>query len=102
MTINKTVETAIRNKIEEVFAPSFLRLENESYKHSVPKGSESHFLAVIVSQKFESLNRVKRHQLVYSELKAELETVHAFSMKTLTFDEAAEQGVLHETPDCKG
>ena len=33
--------------------------------HNVPKNSETHFRLVIVSDVFDGLSRVKRHQLVY-------------------------------------
>ena len=95
-----TIENQLREQITKSFEPSFLKLENESYKHSVPENSETHFLAVIVSERFEGLSRIKRHQLVYSELDGLIKRIHAFSMKTLTISEAGELGVEHESPDC--
>lgn len=94
------IESQFKDKINRVFSPSYLKIENESYKHSVPKDSETHFLAVIVSEKFEGLSRIKRHQLVYSELAELIKKIHAFSMKTLTSTEADQQGVGHSSPDC--
>jgi stress-induced morphogen len=43
------IEQKIRTKLENAFSPSYLDVINESYKHSVPKGSETHFK---VSSKF--------------------------------------------------
>jgi len=94
------IESELKAQITKSFTPSYLKLENESYKHSVPENSETHFLAVIVSEKFEGLSRIKRHQLVYSELAELIKKIHAFSMKTLTTAEAREQGVAHSSPDC--
>lgn len=37
------IQASITAKLTEAFAPTVLEVENESYKHSVPKGSESHF-----------------------------------------------------------
>lgn len=40
---NTSVQSDITNRLTEVFNPLHLTIENESYKHSVPKGSETHF-----------------------------------------------------------
>ena len=50
------LENIIRSKLEAGFSShSYLHLNilNESYKHNVPKGSESHFNVLIVSDAFE-------------------------------------------------
>jgi BolA protein len=38
-----TVEQRIRNKIQNTFSPPYFEVVNESFKHNVPKGSETHF-----------------------------------------------------------
>ncbi|HVO90472.1 MAG TPA: BolA family protein [Casimicrobiaceae bacterium] len=49
------------------------------------RGDGHHFEALIVSQHFEGLSRVRRHQLVYAALGDRMrEEVHALSMRTLT------------------
>ncbi|HEX7273320.1 MAG TPA: BolA family protein [Casimicrobiaceae bacterium] len=56
-------------------------------------GDGHHFEALIVSSRFEGLNRVKRHQLVYGALGERMrEEIHALSMTTLTPSEWAAQG----------
>ena len=49
-------------------------------------GGGDHLEAIVVSAKFEGLNLVKQHQLVYSALKQELasEAIHALALKTYT------------------
>lgn len=47
-----TMETAIRNKIDSQLNPIYFECVNESYKHNVPKGSESHFKVSILSNLF--------------------------------------------------
>jgi BolA protein len=37
------MEASIRLKIEENLKPLYFECVNESYKHNVPKGSETHF-----------------------------------------------------------
>jgi acid stress-induced BolA-like protein IbaG/YrbA len=51
-------------------------------------GGGDHLEAIVVSPKFEGLNLVKQHQLVYSALKTELasEAIHALALKTYTPD----------------
>jgi acid stress-induced BolA-like protein IbaG/YrbA len=53
--------------------------------HCQVSGDGQHFEAVIVSIAFDGLNRVRRHQLVYTALGDRMrEEIHALSMKTLT------------------
>lgn len=98
------VETRIRARLELVFAPHFLEVENESFRHSVPRGSETHFKVMIVSDKFEGLNRIARQRLVNEALKAELAgEIHALSQKTLTPAEwQASSDAQFESPPCLG
>ncbi|MBC7018174.1 BolA family protein, partial [Salmonella enterica] len=64
MSVRETVETKLRAQL----TPAHLEVVNESHMHSVPKGSETHFKVVVVSDKFEGMTPVKRHQLVYGAL----------------------------------
>jgi acid stress-induced BolA-like protein IbaG/YrbA len=58
------------------------------------QGDGQHFQALIVSPAFESLSKVRRHQLVYAALGDRMrEEIHALSMTTLTpFEWAARSG----------
>ena len=55
----------IESKLTKVLAPSHLEVIDESYLHNVEPGKESHVRIVVVSEQFEGLNLVKRHQLIY-------------------------------------
>ena len=98
------VQQRIQRKIESALAPSHLEVLNESHKHSVPPGSESHFKLVVVSAQFEGMPRLRRHQRVNGLLADELAgPVHALSMDTLTAPEWERRGRrVAETPDCPG
>ena len=100
MTVQQTIEI----KINEALAPSHLMVVNESYMHSVPPGSESHFKLVIVTDTFSGVPRVRRHQTVNGILKDELAgPLHALSMETLTLEEWERKGgVVRQSPDCLG
>jgi BolA protein len=51
---NNPMEMSIREKLTNQFSPVHLDILNESYMHNVPKGSETHFKVVVVSNKFEN------------------------------------------------
>jgi len=49
------------------------------------EGDGRHFFATIVSEEFDGLSRVRRHQRVYTALGDRMrKQIHALSMKTLT------------------
>ena len=58
------LENLLRESLVLALNPSFCDLDNESHGHNVPENSETHFRLVIVSDVFDGLSRVKRHQLV--------------------------------------
>ena len=82
------VEKIVTDKLAGEFNTVVLQVTNESYMHSVPAGSESHFKVVIVSEQFAGNRLVKRHQAIYGLLAEELKgPVHALALHT---GEAAE------------
>jgi len=94
-------EARLRQALESAIQPTFLDLSNESHGHRVPKGSETHFRAVIVSDAFEGLSRVKRHQLVYQAAADALASgVHALAMQCFTPDEWSNAPERLVSPAC--
>ncbi|MCL6270920.1 BolA/IbaG family iron-sulfur metabolism protein [Sansalvadorimonas sp. 2012CJ34-2] len=98
------MQNRIEEKLHSAFDLEYLKLENESYRHNVPPGSESHFKAVLVSLAFTGLMPVKRHQMVYGVLSEELQAgVHALALHTYTPAEWEEvQRRYPNSPDCLG
>ena len=97
------LETLLKKSLATALNPSMLELENESHGHNVPKHSETHFRLVIVSEHFQGLSRVKRHQLVYKAADDALKQgVHALAMQCFTESEWAESPVRLTSPPCKG
>ena len=96
--------SSIETKLTQELEPSHLEVINESYLHNVEPGKESHVRIVIVSKKFENLNLVKRHQLIYKQIDNELEgPIHAISLHTFTDSEWKERNeTAQESPDCLG
>lgn len=53
------IEQAIKQTLTDNLQPIHIELINESYMHNVPKGSESHFKVLVVSEKFLDLPLIK-------------------------------------------
>ncbi|MBZ6386523.1 MULTISPECIES: transcriptional regulator BolA [Pantoea] len=98
----------IREQIEEklrlAFQPAHLEVHDESYRHNVPAGSESHFKVVIVSDLFAGQRFLARHRAIYGELAAELAgSVHALALHTYTLKEwEGLQDTVLASPNCRG
>jgi BolA family transcriptional regulator, general stress-responsive regulator len=74
----------LNDVLAKTLAPELLQIENESNQHQVPEGSESHFKIIIVSTKFEKLNRISRHRLVFSSVSEEFKNMHALTLSLYT------------------
>lgn len=102
MSVRETVETKLRAQL----TPAHLEVVNESHMHSVPKGSETHFKVVVVSDKFEGMTPVKRHQLVYGALgemmgkKPSQGGIHALAITSRTPAEWAASPEANVSPLC--
>lgn len=72
--------------------------------HSVPKNSETHFRAVIVSEKFQGQSRLARQREVLKVIDQELKSgVHAFTMRCLTPEDwAQDPASSFVSPECHG
>lgn len=86
------VEQQILEILRQNFPDAVLEITNESHKHQghtqAPQTGESHFAVRIASQKFENLNRVTRHRLVYAALDALMpDPIHALRLTAVTHDE---------------
>ncbi|SFU69613.1 transcriptional regulator BolA [Xenorhabdus koppenhoeferi] len=98
------VRQEIKTKLQAAFKPSHLEVVNESYRHNVPAGSESHFKVIVISNDFIEQRMISRHRSVYNVLAKELEEgVHALALHTYTEKEWAELGdSVLASPACRG
>lgn len=95
----------IESLLREALGPSHLTIENESHKHNVPKGSQTHFKVVVVSSKFDGVSAVKRHQLVYQALAPVMTgpgKLHALAITARTESEWAASPEGNVSPPCMG
>ncbi|MGF1725035.1 transcriptional regulator BolA [Photobacterium nomapromontoriensis] len=91
------IKERIIDKLHHAFLPLHLEVENESYMHNVPAGSESHFKVVIVCEQFDGMRLLARHRAVNAVLADELaNNIHALAMHTYTDSEW--QNVLGASP----
>ncbi|MCW8934098.1 MAG: BolA/IbaG family iron-sulfur metabolism protein [Gammaproteobacteria bacterium] len=98
-----SIEDDIIEKLQTTLNPVYLDVTNESHKHNVPPGSESHFKVVAVTEEFNGKMLVARHRLINKALAEELAgPVHALALHTVTPDEWAEKGAAPESPPCLG
>ena len=97
------VAAAINDKITQKLAPSHLEIINESYMHNVPRGSETHFKVLIVSDQFRDIKLIARHRMVNESLSEELQSgVHALSIVAKTPEQWSEGQTVEKSPACRG
>ena len=94
------IQDSINAALVAAFSPFVCEVINESHMHS--KGSETHYKVVVVSDVFDSLGRVKRHQEVYTALGSIMEKIHALAIHVYTAKEWSEIESVHESPLCSG
>uniref|UniRef100_A0A1I8H8C6 BolA family transcriptional regulator n=1 Tax=Macrostomum lignano TaxID=282301 RepID=A0A1I8H8C6_9PLAT len=100
----------IRAKLSAELAPSHLLVINESAGHGAGPTGESHFKVVVVSDRFASVARLRRHRMVNDSLAEELNTqsadhkqkIHALSIVAKTPEEWAASDAVPATPPCGG
>jgi len=76
----------------KILNPSFIEIRDDSASHAEhienPTGGLTHATIIIVSEDFAGLSLVKRHQMVYAQLKDALaSSLHALCLKTFTNSE---------------
>lgn len=98
------VQSSIEARLIDQLAPDHLEVVNESDGHNVPRGSETHFKVVIVSDRFEGERLLARHRLVNHLLAEQLAgPVHALALHTLTRAEWEKRyGAVPDSPHCRG
>ena len=84
----------------KALAPTYLEVRDESHMHS--RGEQTHYKAVIVSERFNGLALVRRHQLVYATLGELMSRFHALALHTYTPEEWADTGSVPASPNCRG
>lgn len=90
----------IKSLLDVAFSPLVCDVINESHMHS--RGNETHYKVIVVTDGFNGLGRVKRHQKVYAALGELMGQIHALAIHAYTPDEWTEIDAVHESPICSG
>lgn len=98
------IREQIEEKLKAGFTHAYLEVVDESYRHNVPAGSESHFKVVLVSDRFTGERFLNRHRMIYGTLSEELAgPVHALALHTYTIKEwEGLQDTVFASPNCRG
>lgn len=100
-----TMTEIIESKLKAGLALEHMELVNESYKHNVPEGAQSHFKVLLVSSDFDKKTPIMRHRMVHTILDEELKQeggIHALSIDAKTPAQYAKSPDIHKTPACAG
>ncbi|KAI3386524.1 hypothetical protein SNEBB_006058 [Seison nebaliae] len=83
---NGIISKKIEQRIKDVIPTVFIEIVNESWRHKVPKNSETHFKLTVVSDRFEKMKMLDRHRLINNELNDCMENdgVHSIQIHTIT------------------
>ena len=97
------VSQSIHGKLSAKFSPLHLEIINESYMHNVPRGSETHFKVLVVSEQFRDTKLIARHRMVNESLSEELQSgVHALSIVAKTPEQWSQGQTVEKSPACRG
>ncbi len=81
--------------------PLYLKVVDESAKHSTPRGPESHLKVLIVSRYFAGLPHLERHRMIQTHLKKIFaDKLHALTIIAKTPEEWDINSSFRETPQC--
>ena len=94
------IESQIINTLSTSMNLSSLKIINESFMHNVPKGSESHFKIVVVTNDFNNLSIIQRHKLIYKILDNLMNKIHALSIHAFNEEEFKLNPVILDSPEC--
>lgn len=91
MSICSPRQLELARRIETYFNPVSLDIIDDSHKHAGHTGNQQgggHFRVAIISDKFEGLNTLKRHQEVYLAVGDMMKNeIHALSISAKTWKE---------------
>jgi BolA protein len=93
------IEGKIEALLMATYAPIQLEIVNESDLHSGPKGRESHFKVLVVSDLFKDMKPIDRQKHIFQTLKDLMPRIHALSLRALTSDQIAKAQDF-KTPNC--
>ena len=92
--------TFSKNNLSNNILCNHLEIIDESPNHGGYSGTVSHVKIIVVSDDFEGLSLIKRHQLVYKALDNLVKEIHAISIVSKTVSQWTESSNYISSPDC--
>lgn len=98
-----TRKQRITDNLSQNLSATLVEVIDESYKHHVPEGLESHFNILIVSEDFQTKSKIERHRLINKLLAVEFKDgLHALSLHLHTPSEwEIAQTQRLSSPNCR-
>lgn len=93
------LQTRIQTTLQTL-KPDYLDVQDESHRHA--RGLETHYKVVIVSQEFDGLPLIRRHQRIHAALGDLMGHFHALALHTYTPAEWAQREQAPTSPACRG
>ena len=90
----------IKKNLTKNISCNHLEIIDESPNHGGYSGAISHVKIIVVSDDFEGLCLIKRHQLVYEALDNLVKEIHAISIVSKTVSQWTESSDYISSPDC--
>jgi BolA protein len=85
--VSNAREHRLRERLESALEPLELHIEDQSHRHAGHAGAadgRGHFAVNVVSQRFQGLNTMARHRLVYEAVGDMMKTdIHALTIRAL-------------------
>lgn len=100
MSRKERIDQCLRHELK----PEVLDIQDESHRHHVPEGAESHYKITLVSDAFSQQARIARHRRVNQLLAGEFERgLHALSLFLYTPQEWQSMSAeVPDSPPCRG
>lgn len=84
--LHQDIHLLVKSRLQESLSPTHLEVKDVSSRHAGHSGArpegQTHFEVTVISEKFEGLSRVQRHQLVYKLLEDYIgNPIHALAIQ---------------------
>lgn len=96
-----SIQTQIEDRLRKKFRVQELRITNESRRHRLDPGGETHFRVLLVAPEFEGQGLVARHRSIYEALAEEMAAgIHALTLELRTPIEWEKDPARVSSPPC--
>lgn len=102
----KPTRDALLERFRQAFPEASIQVEDESHLHvghAGAAGGAGHFRVRIIDTRFNELQRIHRHRLVYNAVSDWMpERVHALNIIAMTPEEAGHASTIQQGPSKRG